>query len=654
MKKRIAAALLALTLLIVPGCKADPADGPGLPGGPDYVDRATPTDIPLIADGASGYTIVIPDEPNASERYAAEELQFFIKDATGVTLPVESDGGRGFDQNAKVLSVGQTSILTGSGLSVGYDELNSDGYKIRTFGNTVVMSGARGNGTLYAAYGFLERNFGYEYFAVDEWAIDTADTVMLMDMEVTDVPTFNGRWVTCATLDADREWATRARLTGGQGVMLTDVVTSWSRLNDQSIVAQLLPYSEYKDRTTADGKPWMSGDMDTGQLCLSVALNDEECFNTLCDNLINYYVAEETEQKIFMLGINDTRSYCQCDDCKAAYEKYLPSGMRVQFANKVADRVQAWIDENDPGREFYICIFAYLFDLTPPVRYDDATGQYIPLDDSVVCNDNVMVRIAPIESVNMYPHTDTKHNPAAAVAFAGWTAVASNLCIWDYGTNFNAYLAPYPDWGTMQENFQMYDSVGVSDILTQTPAHTSGTGFYAMTIYLRAQLMWDAYQDFDALVNRFIDNYYKTAAEEIRGYYDYLRTKYEQMRVAGTYDGDIYGQKPYNNWTYEELLQMERIFDRAFAANEAIKESDPATYETVYRRLCTESLFYRYLIINRFSTYYPSAELEEMIDSFELDAFLGNLTAVGREVNNNPSSKDLLETIIAGWRGSLL
>lgn len=85
--------------------------------------------------------------------------------------------------------------------------------------------------------------------------------------------------------------------------------------------------------------------------------------------------------------------------------------------------------------------------------------------------------------------------------------------------------------------------------------------------------MWDAYQDFDGLVNNFIDNYYKTAAKEIREYYDYLRSVFEILKGKGVYDGNIYGKALYSTcWTYDNMLQIERIFDRAFAANEAVKE----------------------------------------------------------------------------------
>ena len=71
------------------------------------------------------------------------------------------------------------------------------------------------------------------------------------------------------------------------------------------MVGQILPYETYGNRTTADGKPWMTGNMKTGQLCITTATYDEECFNTFTDNLINNYIAKEKEQKIFMLGIND-------------------------------------------------------------------------------------------------------------------------------------------------------------------------------------------------------------------------------------------------------------------------------------------------------------------------------------------------------------
>lgn len=649
MKKRIIAyviaAIMALSMIACAPEKppVEPDDGG---------NKVEETDTYIVENGNSDYKIVMPSGANSTERYAASELQFFINDATGVKLEIITDEGLKLDENAKYLSVGDTAIRKDSGLVTDYAELNTDGFKIKTYGNTVVMASAKQNGTLYAAYEFLELNFGYEYFAIDEWKINKTDTVKLLNIEYTDVPDFEGRWVTCQTLNAkeNEEWCYRARLTGGQGIYFTNTVTPWSTLNDQSMMYQIMPYEKYKDRNG-----WLSGDEKTGQLCITTATYNDEMFNEFCNNLINNYVAVEKNAKIFMLGINDHRSYCKCDTCMRDYEKYRQSGVMIRFCNKVADRVQEWIDENQPGREFYICMFAYLYTIDPPVNYDNETGKYVPLDPSVIANDRVMVRIAPINSVNMYPHTDMDHNGIAATAFAAWPAVASNLCVWDYGTNFHSYIAPYPDWGTLQENFLMYKSIGVSDILTQTPAHTSGTGFYAMTIYLRSQLMWDINQNFDGLVNKFMANYYKSGADAMREYYDYLRSVYEIAKEKGIYVGNIYGTVLYDTklWSYDNMMQIQRIFDRAFAENEKIRETDPKEYEIVNTRLKTESLFYRFVILRNFSSYYSVNQRANMIDEFESDASVANLTGVGREVNNNPTSKDVLSTIIAAWRAEL-
>ena len=178
MIKRILCIALSLVML-ASLCACAETGKPNDPNSGKLIDIVEETDIKLVSGGSSDYKIVIPVQPNKSEAYAARELQFFIEEATGAQLEIISDDGLSFNENAKYLSLGDTSILRGSGLTVDYAQLNSDGFKIKTLGNTVIMSGARGNGTLYAAYGFLQRNFDYDYFAIDEWTILESDNVNL-------------------------------------------------------------------------------------------------------------------------------------------------------------------------------------------------------------------------------------------------------------------------------------------------------------------------------------------------------------------------------------------------------------------------------------------------------------------------------------------
>ena len=97
------------------------------------------TDIVLAEGGRTEYSVVVPAQAEASETYAAELLAEQFEAATGAVIEVRTDGGAALSESAKLLSVGHTSVLESSGVTLGKDELNEDGFKIKRFGNTVVM-----------------------------------------------------------------------------------------------------------------------------------------------------------------------------------------------------------------------------------------------------------------------------------------------------------------------------------------------------------------------------------------------------------------------------------------------------------------------------------------------------------------------------------
>ena len=64
---------------------------------------------------------------------------------------IVSDNGLTFNPQDKYISVGNTEILATSGVAVEQDKLTSDGYRIVTKGNTVIIAGPSDYGTLYGA-----------------------------------------------------------------------------------------------------------------------------------------------------------------------------------------------------------------------------------------------------------------------------------------------------------------------------------------------------------------------------------------------------------------------------------------------------------------------------------------------------------------------
>ncbi len=112
-----------------------------------------------LAGTDAPYRIVLPSRPDPIETFAAEELQRYLAEMTGQTLPVarEDDGGEG-----PALFVG----ATGAGQAVAPDPRHpqDDAYAIRTDGENVVLAGCRPRATLFAVYDLLER-LGCRWFA---------------------------------------------------------------------------------------------------------------------------------------------------------------------------------------------------------------------------------------------------------------------------------------------------------------------------------------------------------------------------------------------------------------------------------------------------------------------------------------------------------
>ena len=96
-------------------------------------------------------------------------------------------------------------------------------------------------------------------------------------------------------------------------------------------------------------------------------------------------------------------------------EKYTIHGLNMRFVNKVADAVEAWRQENAPHREIYLVTFAYYPTIDPPVRWEGDTP--MPVDESVIARENVIVRIAPIMANYRFDLLDAEHNQNSRSSF---------------------------------------------------------------------------------------------------------------------------------------------------------------------------------------------------------------------------------------------
>ncbi|MFO1521224.1 MAG: alpha-glucuronidase family glycosyl hydrolase [Kiritimatiellia bacterium] len=112
---------------------------------------------------AAGVSIVRPAGASASQIHAAEELQAFTEQMTGVKLPVMTDEG---PLPERAILLGDTrhtaQVLGGPADMAG---LGEDGFRLKTAGNHLLILGGPVRGTLTGVYELLERHGGCRWYA---------------------------------------------------------------------------------------------------------------------------------------------------------------------------------------------------------------------------------------------------------------------------------------------------------------------------------------------------------------------------------------------------------------------------------------------------------------------------------------------------------
>lgn len=632
-KTCIGLVLAAVLVFSVTGCKPKP-EGPEGPTTGGAVEIPL-TDIDLLKAGTSEYRIVVPKDAGQSDAYAGSELSDFFFESTGYRLPVVEDDEVTYDENAKLLSIGQNRLFKQSGITVNEQELNKDGFKIIRKGNMVFLAGATEDGTLYASYEFLQRTLGFRFLAADETVFDTPTDVKLPDFNYTDIPDFAHRNVYFKAIKDN--WFIRGRFRSQNN-------DAWGLFAHSYF--QLIPPDTYR----ADHPDWFSPrEGEPTQLCLtSPGLIDE-----LTENL-KAKILEKADARYFMVGQEDTNSFCGCSRCTKSNETYGgASGTMMVFINEVARRIAAWQADVCPNRDIYVCTFAYQKTKGAPVKFDAKTDTYSAYAPEVIAEPNVMVQFAPLEAC--YAHNlFAPCNTVFEAAIRGWQSICDNFAIWSYSTNFTNYLMNFNNFSTLQEDYQIFRDMGTKVFMDQGTGETVASPFHDLRIYLQSQLMWDADCDVNALTEEFMRGYYKDVYRQINDYFTLIRLHYmsldtdKQASGKGPFDTFVYNSYGISNeqstyWPKTLLDQCTDIFNEAYGVIDGLQ--DEKLQETLRRRVLSEQLAIKYLYIQFYYGYYTKEEQFALVDQFEEDAKVCGLVCWKE---NTPLGEKLTE-----WRNAI-
>src|SRR5579862_7618036 len=116
--------------------------------------------IPVAVRGQQPYSIFFSTEASPSERWAAEELRQHVEQITGIRLRI--DTGADVSASRRVIAIGASALTE----RLGIQPPPGESCLLKTAGETVVIAGGRGRGTMYGVLIFLEK-LGCRWFTAD-------------------------------------------------------------------------------------------------------------------------------------------------------------------------------------------------------------------------------------------------------------------------------------------------------------------------------------------------------------------------------------------------------------------------------------------------------------------------------------------------------
>ena len=622
--------ICAFTVPLTVGC-TDQETSPELP--PDRteydknagIDMSSP-EIDIVSGGAAHYRIIVPADYSDAEYFAAQELADFVRQSTGVTMAFGAETGG----EETFISLGDTVALEQAQFGFDYSTLNNDGFFIRTKDNCIYIDGYNDRGTLYGVYEFLERFLGVRFLTVDQTYVPALDKVSVHSiMNIVEVPEFEMRNYYNQDIRDNMQFAVRKRMyadyvSGGSMASKYGYETEWSKSLPNSVHNSLyfVPEEKYKETHPEFYSTYTNPSSVYTELCYTNGITDtgeidqtmEESVAKAALETIKTIVLTEPNVRYIMFGkMDDGNAYCTCERCqKSDAENGGKAGTHVIFMNAMARAIKEWTAENCPERDINIVFFAYQYTEQPPVRQEG--DAYVPVNDKVVLEPNVHVRIAPIGANYAVSFTDERQMDFYKRLFDGWKVLTDNFMIWDYNINYVEFRWYFPNLSYMQENLRYYKELGATYVMNQTNDHESDWQTELKT-YIGAELYWNLDENVGDLIDEFLYlRYGEIAAPYVKEFIYMFESHFHTLTERGfdikvtapSVNSEYLSSGPYPLEFLEQTMEIIKRAQRAVQAS-SLSEKEKTAYDL---RLADVITTPQRMILANYESYYIDGKTE--------------------------------------------
>jgi hypothetical protein len=444
--------------------------------------------------------------------------------------------------------VGHNAFTRAQGIDV--DTLGPEEWIVRTVDNTLIISGGRPRGVLYAAYRFLEQEVGIHWWNPWEDDVPAKPDLSVGSLALQGEPVLKYRDIYMLYGNDNGRFAARNRLNrdgdrriGKEYGGCRDYGPPYHVHTFYKYIPPAQYYDEHPEYfSLIDGKRVA----DRHQLCLS---NPE--VRALFKRKLRAYIAQAEARAaeegvpapvVYDISQNDWHGQCQCGACQAIVKREgSEAGLMLDFVNEIA----ASIRESHPG--VYIDTLAYQYTQEPPRHIKAA--------------DNVIVRLCDTRSNFTFPITHETNRDFHDFV-QEWAQVAKNLRIWDYAVTYAQPRGlPFPSADTYAADYRFYSENNVEGVFTEHE-YPILADVRDYKVWLMMKTLEDPYADWEALARTFAEGFYGAAGDVFLEYRALLRSSQDRHQA---YISMGAGPGAFSFMDLDTTLAAQALFDRGSA-----------------------------------------------------------------------------------------
>ncbi len=548
----------------------------------------------FIRDGKTSYVIVIPDQEDTGVTFASQELQTFLKKASGADFPiVKSSQAPAKNRIFLGISTAALKILKNDPRN----NLKQQEHVVQTIGTDLFLYGQGTWGEMWAVYDYLENVLGYRWYDARggmkvpdchnlPWKkLDRKTAFSIPFRSATGYWIYHRPYAHLFFLRNRQNGALITRFLRDKKIFIPEIEIN-SSYGTHTIPSYIpgtanrnvyKPFPWLKDKNYWKTNPEFFGMLPNGKrsggghLCFTNVELRKELTKNVLENM-----KREPQNRIFSLSAHDSPGrFCHCKPCLAMEKKYGSIGGPYYDYLLELSKI---LKKQYPANSISFLVYRKNQTQKPPTNLKKLPDNLIPI-------------FAPIDDDfgKSWAH---KNNEETCKDLETWGKLASKVNVWYYPNPYSGDITP--PLGNIRRLVYDIRKMVKSNMYMSAFEHNVGVcnmiGFTELQSFLILQLFKDVNQDAEKLIDEFMAFEYGKAAPVMRKYLAELEDAAEKNKLRLAWNPTL------NAYTYLTAENMMRWYNY-FLEMEKILKDDPERLNNVNRvRLNLE-----YVILMRYN-----------------------------------------------------